>query len=184
MPDILTAADFLSIRPQYKNEKAEGELPAAVEHLFPQGTMIDHYFVTPAPSLLADETITSFGTVSAVVFCQQEGGAPWQVHLCCMRADNAETRAKADELYDALEKAGVEVLYDDRAVSAGVMFSDADLLGIPYRVIVSPRNLKSGVCELSARDKSFSEQIPLEEAPARIAGLIREKLLEFNGHKA
>ncbi len=110
--------------------------------------------------------------------------APWQVHLCCMRADNAETRAKADELYDALEKAGVEVLYDDRAVSAGVMFSDADLLGIPYRVIVSPRNLKSGVCELSARDKSFSEQIPLEEAPARIAGLIREKLLEFNGHKA
>lgn len=101
MPDILTAADFLSIRPQYKNEQAEGELPAAVEHLFPQGTMIDHYFVTPAPSLLADETITSFGTVSAVVFCQQEGDAPWQVHFqeptmvkdLCIDMPDAELRA-------------------------------------------------------------------------------------------
>ena len=81
MPDTLSAADFLSIRPQYKNEQAEGELPAAVEHLFAQGTMIDHYFVRPAPTLFGDETFANFGKVSAIVFCQQEGGAPWQVHF-------------------------------------------------------------------------------------------------------
>lgn len=57
--------------------------------------------------------------------------APWQVHLCCLRADDAGTKAAADALYASLQKNGVEVLYDDRTVSAGVMFADADLLGIP-----------------------------------------------------
>ena len=84
--------------------------------------------------------------------------APWQVHICAVRADDAEVKEKADALYEDLQKRGVEVIYDDRAVSAGVMFSDADLLGIPLRVIVSPRNLKDGVIEISARDKSFSEK--------------------------
>ena len=65
--------------------------------------------------------------------------APWQVHLCCMRGDNAEVRAQADRLYEALQKAGVEVLYDDRNVSAGIMFSDADLLGVPVRLVGKPQ---------------------------------------------
>lgn len=51
MPDILSAACFPSLRPQYKNTPAEAELPAAIEHLFPQGTMIDHYYVTLSPEL-------------------------------------------------------------------------------------------------------------------------------------
>ena len=72
-------------------------------------------------------------------------------------------------------KRGVEVIYDDRAVSAGVMFSDADLLGIPLRVIVSPRNLKDGVIEISARDKSFSEKLN----PADVADRIQEKIAEL-----
>lgn len=80
--------------------------------------------------------------------------APWQVHICCVRSDNAEAHELADQLYDYLQKQGIEVLYDDRHVSAGVMFSDADLLGVPVRVIVSPRNLKEGCCELVTRDKS------------------------------
>ena len=102
--------------------------------------------------------------------------APWQLHLCCMRADDSAAHDCADRLYEELQKAGVEVLYDDRKVSAGVMFSDADLLGIPFRLIVSPRNLKNGVCEFSARDKSFSEQLPLDEAVRLVTGRIREAL--------
>ena len=77
--------------------------------------------------------------------------------------------------YEELQKRGVEVIYDDRAVSAGVMFSDADLLGIPLRVIVSPRNLKDGVIEISARDKSFSEKLN----PADVADRIQEKIAEL-----
>jgi len=88
---------------------------------------------------------------------------------------DAEVKEKADALYDELQKRGVEVIYDDRAVSAGVMFSDADLLGIPLRVIVSPRNLKDGVIEISARDKSFSEKL----APAEVADRIQQKIAEM-----
>ena len=101
--------------------------------------------------------------------------APWQVHLCCMRGDNAEVRAQADRLYEALQKAGVEVLYDDRNVSAGVMFSDADLLGAPVRLVASPRNLKEGCVELSLRgDKASAVKIPEETAVDSVLAKIGE----------
>lgn len=94
--------------------------------------------------------------------------APYQVHLCAMRADNAEVKACADKLYEDLQNSGVEVIYDDRNVSAGIMFSDADLLGVPCRVIVSPRNLKQGIVEIVARDKSFSASASIETAVEEI----------------
>ncbi len=94
--------------------------------------------------------------------------APYQVHLCAVRADNEEVKALADKIYNELQDAGVEVIYDDRNVSAGIMFSDADLLGVPVRVIVSPRNIKQGVVEITARDKSFSESAPIENAICEI----------------
>ena len=102
--------------------------------------------------------------------------APWQVHICAVRADDEQVKAAADKLYDELQSRGVEVIYDDRAVSAGVMFSDADLLGVPLRVIVSPRNLKDSVVEISARDKSFSEKLAPDAAADRIQALIAEML--------
>lgn len=89
--------------------------------------------------------------------------APWQVHICAVRPDSEKVRETADQLYSDLQARGVEVLYDDRSVSAGVMFSDADLLGIPLRVIVSPRNLKEGVCEIVTRDKSYSQKVALSD---------------------
>jgi prolyl-tRNA synthetase len=102
--------------------------------------------------------------------------APWQVHLCCVRSDNAEAKACADGLYEELQKRGAEVIYDDRQVSAGSMFSDADLLGIPLRVVVSPRNLKEGVCEIAARDKSFSFKAPIGSAADEIMAKIQQML--------
>ena len=88
--------------------------------------------------------------------------APWQVHLCAVRVDDEEVRAYADKLYEDLQNAGIEVIYDDRSVRAGVMFADADLLGIPLRIIVSPKNMKQGVVEVASRDKTLKTQIPLE----------------------
>jgi len=101
--------------------------------------------------------------------------APWQVHLCCVRADNEEVKAFADGLYENLQAEQIEVLYDDRAVSAGVMFSDADLLGIPVRVIASPRNLKENCCEIVTRDKTVSQKAGAGEVVAFVRDLI-EKL--------
>lgn len=100
--------------------------------------------------------------------------APWQVHLCLMRADNEQVHAYADSLYAALQQEGVEVIYDDRSVSAGVMFSDADLLGVPIRVIASPRNMKDNCCEISTRDKSISKKVPLPQVVDEIKALIAE----------
>ena len=90
--------------------------------------------------------------------------APWQVQVCCVRVDQQQVRACADMLYEALMAAGVEVLYDDRAVSAGVMFSDADLFGIPLRVIVSPRNQAQGKVEIVSRDKTVRELAAIHDA--------------------
>lgn len=94
--------------------------------------------------------------------------APWQVHLCAVRVDDEEVRAYADKLYEDLQNAGIEVIYDDRSVRAGVMFADADLLGIPLRIIVSPKNMKQGVVEVTSRDKTLKTQIPLENVMEEI----------------
>ena len=80
----------------------------------------------------------------------------------------------ADKLYEELQAKGVEVIYDDRNVSAGVMFSDADLLGVPIRVIVSPRNLKQDVLEVTSRDKTLSEKISVEGAAEQIMKIVSE----------
>ena len=90
--------------------------------------------------------------------------SPWQVHLCAVRSDNAEVKDYADKLYEELQNKGIEVIYDDRKVSAGVMFSDADLLGVPFRVIVSPRNIKQDIVEIVSRDKNFSANASMETA--------------------
>lgn len=98
--------------------------------------------------------------------------APWQVHLCAVRADDAEVQAYANKLYEELQNKGVEVIYDDRRVSAGVMFSDADLIGVPFRVIVSPRNIRQNIIEIVSRDKSLSIHVSMNSAVEEIMKIL------------
>ena len=72
----MTAADFSNLHLQYKAEQAEGEVPAVIEHDFPGGRMVDHYFVTPSPAFWADEGVQSLDGVSGILFLQQPDGAP------------------------------------------------------------------------------------------------------------
>ncbi|MDO4867285.1 MAG: proline--tRNA ligase, partial [Clostridia bacterium] len=90
--------------------------------------------------------------------------APWHVQICSLRADQPEVAEASQKLYDALTEKGVEVLWDDRSVSAGVMFSDADLFGVPLRIVVSPKGLKNGTIEIATRDKSMKEIVPADQA--------------------
>ena len=106
--------------------------------------------------------------------------APWQVEICALRIDDAEVKATADALYESLKKLGVEVIYDDRNISAGVMFSDADLLGVPVRAVVSPRTLERGAIELSARDKSFQIDLPKDGAAEAIRDKVNELIAALN----
>ena len=106
--------------------------------------------------------------------------APWQVHLCCMRVDDAECKAAADRIYEELEKRGIEVIYDDRDVRAGAMFADADLLGVPVRVVVGPKNLKDGKVELKTRDKSISELVDVDNTVDEVQTVIDKLFQEIN----
>ena len=105
--------------------------------------------------------------------------APWHVHLCSLRADNPEVAETSQRLYDALTKRGVEVIWDDRPVSAGVMFSDADLFGVPVRVVVSPKGLKNGTIEISSRDKSMQEKRPIDEAADFVYNYVSSELAKL-----
>ena len=99
--------------------------------------------------------------------------APWQVHLCAVRSDDEQVKNTADNLYNELTQNGIEVIYDDRNVSAGVMFSDADLIGVPLRVIISPRNIKENCCEITSRDKSLSLKYQLESCKEKIIETVK-----------
>lgn len=98
--------------------------------------------------------------------------APWEVHICCIRPDDEETKIEADRLYEELTKQKVEVLYDDReGVRGGQMFADADLIGVPIRVIVSPRTVKEDKIEVTTRDKTLQEMVEISESLAYIMKL-------------
>lgn len=102
--------------------------------------------------------------------------APWHVQVCCLRADDEECKGVSDSLYQQMLDERMEVIYDDRNIRPGAMFSDADLLGVPVRVIVSPRNLKEGVCEIVTRDKEISMKVELDKVIETVKGIIAERL--------
>lgn len=108
--------------------------------------------------------------------------APWEVQICCLRADDEDTKQVADKLYKDLTDIGIEALYDDRQVRPGVMFSDADLIGVPIRVIISPRNLKESSVEITTRDKSIKTMVSVEEAAEYIKNLRLKLFADIESH--
>ena len=83
--------------------------------------------------------------------------APFMVHLISINQNE-----KAHEIYDALNKAGVEVLFDDRESNAGVKFSDADLMGMPYQLVVSEKNSRDNRVEVKNRKTGEVEYVALD----------------------
>jgi prolyl-tRNA synthetase len=98
--------------------------------------------------------------------------APYQVYLCPLYREDTSVSEVVEKLYSELENEGIEVLFDDRQESPGVKFNDADLLGIPIRVTVSPRTLEKAGVEVKLRSEKDSELVPLVEAAARIKKII------------
>jgi prolyl-tRNA synthetase len=106
--------------------------------------------------------------------------APWHIHICAIRYDDPAVKEVAEDLYLELINMGQEVIIDDREAGAGVIFADADLLGVPIRVTVSPRNLKENVIEISTRDKSYFEKVCKDQVIEKIITL-KEKLFNNIG---
>ncbi len=99
--------------------------------------------------------------------------APFQVALCPMNMHKSERLKEASEkLYQELLAAGIDVLFDDRKVRAGFMFSDMELIGIPHCIVVGDRGLDSGTVEYKARTADANEEIPFAE----VIGFLKAKL--------
>lgn len=92
-----------------------------------------------------------------------ESAAPYQVHLIALEGNNAKVKAAAEKAYQELLAAGVEVLYDDRDESAGVKFIDADLIGIPWRIVISPESLRRGGVEMKKRNEQKTKVVSLNK---------------------
>jgi prolyl-tRNA synthetase len=98
-----------------------------------------------------------------------ESVAPFRVALINMRADDPACAEAADAIYAQLQGAGVEVLYDDRDERGGAKFATADLVGVPWQLIVGPKGVARGVVELKRRATGEREELSVESALARLA---------------
>jgi prolyl-tRNA synthetase len=98
--------------------------------------------------------------------------APFEVVVTPVKSNDATLRAAAEKLYAELQAAGVDVILDDRDLSPGVKFKDAELVGIPYRITVGKR-LPEGIVEVVERRTKLKTDVPVGEAVAFVADKIR-----------
>lgn len=102
--------------------------------------------------------------------------APYQVCLCPLHLDDPDVASAAEELYQEMVERKLEVLFDDRNESAGVKFNDADLLGIPLRVVISPRTLEKRSAEAKWRSEREGQLLAVDEATKRVEALLENQL--------
>src|SRR4030042_2061692 len=100
--------------------------------------------------------------------------APYHIYLCPLRLENPDVAKTAEKVYQNLTRKKLEVLFDDRDESPGVKFNDADLLGIPLRLTISPRTLESQSIEIKLRQEKQTALVPLEGITTRVKKLIRK----------
>lgn len=99
-----------------------------------------------------------------------EAVAPFRVGLINLKVDDSATSEVCERLYAEFTNAGIEVLYDDTEVRAGVKFATSELIGTPWQLLVGPRGVLSGQVELKSRDGLANEKISIDEAVSRING--------------
>lgn len=97
-----------------------------------------------------------------------ESVSPFKVGIINLKQGQEQTDKVCESLYDALTKAGVEVLYDDRSESAGVKFADMDLIGLPWQIVVGPRGVEKNVVEIKNRQTGIREELSIDGALAKM----------------
>ncbi len=105
--------------------------------------------------------------------------APYQLEIIALTPDRDNAGKVAEDLYAAAQNAGVEVLLDDRGEKAGFMFSDADLMGIPFRIVVSPKTLADGEVEFKVRGEKDAVRVKVAEAVAFAQNKIQAALADL-----
>jgi prolyl-tRNA synthetase len=100
--------------------------------------------------------------------------APFEVEVLALNTDSELVFSKAEQIYNDLQAAGLDVLIDDREVRPGVKFKDADLIGLPLRVVVGERGLAEGNVEIKRRTDDKPTGVPLDQAVEKILEIVRE----------
>ena len=98
--------------------------------------------------------------------------APYHVHICALNPKDEAVHSAAEQLYGELQDRGIEVLYDDRGEKAGFAFNDADLIGIPFRLIVSPKTVSEGKVEFRRRESRDKQLIDCDKVVDTVADLL------------
>src|SRR5215813_11279233 len=199
----IKGAEWVDLRTVAEGEgcpKCDGVLRVAkaleVGHIFKLGTK---YSVSMGATVLNADgkevpiVMGSYGIgvervlASAIELYNDEAGiifpmtiAPFQVVVTPLNVKDAELKATADRIYEELNRAGVEVLYDDRDERAGVKLNDADLVGFPFQIRVGPKKLKEGKVEFYDRATRQSEDVSVDEAVRMAKGRIDEALRKLN----
>jgi prolyl-tRNA synthetase len=99
-----------------------------------------------------------------------EAVAPFKATILNLKQGASDTDAACERLYRELTARGVEVLYDDTDQRAGAKFAAADLIGIPWQIMVGPKGLAEGKIEIKRRSDGWRESLPHADVVARIAG--------------
>ncbi len=105
--------------------------------------------------------------------------APYQIHICAIQPDKDGVREVADKLYNDLQSANIEVIYDDRGEKPGFMFNDADLLGIPFRVIISPKTLAENQVEFKIRGEKESSRLSLDGLTELLCDKVKAEFAKY-----
>jgi len=192
-------ADIARARTGEGCPRCDGKLSSSggieVGHIFKLGTFISEklgaFFIDPSdvshPIIMGCYGI-GLGRLLAAAIEQNHDDkgiiwpmsiAPYHIYLCPLYLENPQVATAAENLYAELELHGLEVLFDDRQESPGVKFNDADLLGIPIRVTISPRTLEANSLEIKKRSEKESHLVPLEDIVARLKELISQGLAKL-----
>jgi prolyl-tRNA synthetase len=183
--EMVDKAEYEAAVPEDKRVSARG---IEVGHIFYFGTKYSEPMKASVTGPDGKETIVHMGSygigltrvVPAIIEASHDDAgiiwpvsvAPFEAVLINLKAGDADTDAACEALYEQLQSAGIDVLYDDRDQPAGSKFATADLVGIPYQIILGPRGLKSGEIEIKHRKSGERETLPLDSAVSRVVGLI------------
>jgi prolyl-tRNA synthetase len=183
--DMVDMAEYESAVPEEFRVSARG---IEVGHIFYFGTKYSEPMKASVTGPDGKEVLVHMGSygvgltrlVPAIIeACHDDAGivwpvsvAPFEAVLINLKAGDAECDAACEKLYGELSAAGLDMLYDDRDQGAGAKFTSADLVGIPYQIILGPRGLKAGEAEIKHRKSGERETLAISGAVARLKSLI------------
>jgi prolyl-tRNA synthetase len=183
--EMVDHAAYEASVPEDKRVSARG---IEVGHIFYFGTKYSEPMKASVTGQDGKETIVHMGSygigltrvVPAIIEASHDDAgiiwpvsvAPFEAVLINLKAGDAACDVACNKLYDELTAAGIDMLYDDRDQGAGAKFTTADLIGIPYQIILGPRGLAAGEAEIKHRKTGERETLPIADAVARLKGLI------------